>query len=125
MASRRLASVTRRTSLPSIRTAPAVASCSRGISASAVDLPAAGRADQRDRRAGLRLEAQAGEADAAVRIDEMHVVEHDVAAPRRQRRRIRRVHDARPLVDHGEHAHQAGQPLLQRGVQRAERAQWP
>ena len=39
MASRRLVNVTDRTSEPSMRTDPAVTSCSRGISDKAVDLP--------------------------------------------------------------------------------------
>ena len=124
MASRRLASLTRRTSAPSTVTAPPVTSCSRGMSASAVDLPGARGSDQRDRRARGRLEAETRETGPAIGVDE-------VARPGRPRGRvpagsgvgIRRVDDARLLVDDREHAHKPREPLLYRGIQRPERAQ--
>ena len=85
----------------------------------------AGRSDQRDHGARIGREAQARETDATVRVDEPHIVEHDVTAARRQHRRVRRVDNARPFVDHSEDTRQPGQPLLERRVQRAQRTQRP
>ena len=105
---------------------PRVASCRRGISASAVDLPAPDGPTSATVVPGCRGEAEAREADAAIRVDEMHVVEHDAAAAGRQRlRRPAHRRCAARSSTTREHARQSGQAFLQRGVQRAERAQRP
>ena len=80
MLSRRLARVIVRTSAPSIRTAPPVASCSRGISANAVDLPPPDGPTSATVVPGQRLERQACQAGAAIGIDEAHIVEPHMAA---------------------------------------------
>ena len=78
--------------------------------------------DQRHRGPGQGLERQAGQARASIRIDEVDVVEDHMAAAGGQRYGVGRVLDGRLLVDDGEDAHHAGQALLQRGVQRSQRA---
>ena len=102
---------------------PPVASCRRGISARAVDLPAPDAPTSAMVMPGSATKDRPRSPVRPIGIGELHLLEDHPPAPRRQRQRTRALGNAPRLVDDGEHAGQPRHPLLHRRVQRAERPQ--
>ena len=114
---RRLATVTSRTSRPSIRIAPSVTSHRRGMRPVERGLARPGRPDQGEGLPCPDRQVDVAQDQAVGAVRERHAIELDPAGDAGHRPRIRRVDDRRPGVDDLEDAGDGPGPLSELAVQ--------